>query len=244
MKKYIDSILVFSFAICLVVGAMAQERRAEIIQAKVPTGIGSVQTLDNEILKGKVTFNDNQGIVTVEQDGESRSFTSRKAAGFEFYDTAVSRHREFLVLDFTDEAVGLTKPAFFEMLAEFNSFAVLAKIDPIEVKAQKSGVMPRLPTTMVGNDHTKVAFQTETIFIVNESGTIERYVELREKEIQGVFVDTPSHRKKYIDRDLIKEYTGTHYEALESFAKSNDLDFRVKEDLITILAQYKVLLGK
>lgn len=242
MKKYISKILALLFSVCVVAGAIAQERRAQILQAKIATGPGSVQTLDNEILKGKVTFNDNQGIVTVEQEGESRSFTSKKASGFEFYDTALLRHRVFLVFDYTDEAVGFTKPAFFEVLAEFRSFAVLAKIDPVEVKPQK-GVMPRLPSTMVGNDHTKVAYQTETIFIVNESGAIERYLELREKEIEGVFVDTRSNRKKYIDRDLIKEYTGSHYEALVSFADSNDLRFNVKEDLIKIMARYKVLLG-
>ena len=243
MKKYIHKILAFSFSIGVLTGAMAQERRAQILQAKIPTGKGSVQTLDNEIVKGKITFNDNQGIVTVEQDGESRSFTSKKSTGFEFYDTALLRHRVFHVLDFTDEAVGFTKPVFFEVLAEFKSFAVLAKIDPVEVKPQK-GIMPRLPSTMVGNDHTKVAYQTETIFIVNESGEIERYLELREKETEGVFVDARSNRKKYIDRNLIKEYTGELYAALESFADSNELDFGVKEDLIKILAQYKVLLGK
>ena len=242
MRKYIHKVVALLLSIGVVAGAMGQERRAEILQAKIPTGNGSVQTLDNEVVKGKVTFNDNQGIVTVEQDGESRSFTSKKSTGFEFYDTALLRHRVFHVLDFTDEAVGFTKPVFFEVLAEFSSFAVLAKIDPVEVKPQK-GVMPRLPSTMVGNDHTKVAYQTETIFIVNESGEIEPYLELQEKETEGVFVDTRSNRKKYIDRNLIKKYTGAYYEALESFADSNDLDFNVKEDLIKILNQYKVLLG-
>ena len=53
-----------------------------------------------------------------------------------------------------------------------------------------------------------------------------------------------TNRKKYIDRNLIRAYTGPlHYEALESFAKSNKLEFNVKEDLVKILAQYKELLG-
>src|SRR5688572_29550505 len=108
---------------------MAQERRAQILQAKIASGYGSVHTLDDEVVKGKVTFNDNQGIVTVEKDGESRSFTSKKALGFEFEDKELSRDRVFHVLDYTDKATGFTNPAFFEVLAEFESFAVLAKID-------------------------------------------------------------------------------------------------------------------
>jgi hypothetical protein len=222
---------------------MAQERRAQILQAKIASGYGSVHTLDDEVVKGKVTFNDNQGIVTVEKDGESRSFTSKKALGFEFEDTELSRDRVFHVLDYTDKATGFTNPAFFEVLAEFESFAVLAKIDPVEVKPQK-GIMPRLPSTMTGSDHTKVAFQKETIFIMNNTGAIEPYLELREKEIEGIFLDTRSHRKKYIDRNLLKDYTGTMYPDLEAFADNNSLDFNVKEDLIKILAHYKDLLNK
>ena len=220
---------------------MAQERRAQILQAKIASGYGSVHTLDDEIVEGKVTFNDNQGIVTVEQNGESRSFTSKKALGFQFEDTELSRQRVFHVLDYTDEATGFTNPAFFEVLAEFESFAVLAKIDPVEVKPQK-GIMPRVPSTMTGNDHTKVAFQKETIFIMNDTGVIEPYLELTEKETEGVFLDTRSHRKKYIEKNLLKEYTGTFYADLEAFANSNNLDFNVKEDLIKILTNYKDLL--
>ena len=84
MKRNIPKIVSISFFVCLTVPAMAQERRAQILQAKIASGYGSVQTLDDEIVKGKVTFNDNLGIVTVEEDGESRSFTSKRALSFEF----------------------------------------------------------------------------------------------------------------------------------------------------------------
>jgi hypothetical protein len=241
MKSFLHQILLISVFVCLVVCAIAQPKRAQILQAKIASGYGSVQNLDNEIFNGKVTFNDNQGIVTVENDGESRSFTPKKAISFEFEDMELSRHRVFHVFDYTDKGTGFTNPAFFEVLGEFESFAVLAKIDPVEVKPQK-GIMPRVPSTMVGSDHTKVAFQKETIFIMNDTGEIEPYLELREKEIEGVYVDTRSQRKKYIDRDLLQEYTGTFYPELEAFARDNDLRFNVKEDLIKILAHYKHLI--
>jgi hypothetical protein len=221
---------------------MAQEKRAQILQAKVASGYGTVQNLDDEIAKGKITFNDNQGIVTVENDGESRSFTAKKAISFEFLDMELSRHRTFHVFDYTDKGTGFTNPAFFEVLGEFKSFAVLAKIDPVEVKPQK-GIMPRAPSTMVGSDHTEIAFQKETIFIMNDTGAIEPYLELREKEIEGVYFDTRSHRKKYIDKNLLQEYTGTLYEEREAFASDNNLRFNVKEDLVKILAHYKILAG-
>jgi hypothetical protein len=160
---------------------------------------------------------------------------------FEFEDMELSRSRVFHVFDYTDKATGFTNPAFFEVLGEFESFAVLARIDPVEVKPQK-GIMPRAASTMVGSDHTKVAFQTETIFIMNDTGEMEPYLELREKETEGVYFDTRSQRKKYIDRDLLQEYTGTLYPHLEAFASDNDLRFNVKEDLVKILDQYKHLL--
>lgn len=82
MKLLIHKILSISFFLFVVASAMAQERRAQILQAKIASGNGSVRTLDNEIVQGKVTFNDNQGIVTVEYGRESRSFTSKNAIGF------------------------------------------------------------------------------------------------------------------------------------------------------------------
>lgn len=155
----------------------------------------------------------------------------------------MSRRRVFHVFDYTDKGTGFTNPAFFEVLAEFESFAVLAKIDPVEVKPKK-GITPRVPSTMAGSDHTKVAFQTETIFIMNATGAMEPYLELREKEVEGVYLDARSQRKKYIERDLLQEYTGTLYPDLEAFARENNLGFNVKEDLIKILAHYKHLLDK
>lgn len=222
-------------------GAFAQEKRAQILQAKIASGYGSVENLDGEIFKGEITFNDNQGIVTVENDGESKSFTPKKAAGFEFQDMELSRHRVFHVFDYLNKGTGFTNPAFFEVLGEFQSFAVLAKIDPVEVKPQK-GILPRSANTMVASDHTKVAFQTETIFIMNDSGEIQPYLELREKEIEGVYFDTRTKRKKFIDRDLLEEYFGTLYPELEAYASANTLEFNVKEDLVKILDRYKQLL--
>jgi hypothetical protein len=220
--------------------ANAQERRAQILQAKIASGEGIVETVDDEFLNGKVIFNDNLGIVTVENGRESRSFTPKKVLTFEFEDQELSRHRVFHVFDYTDEKTGFTKPAFFEVLGEFKTFAVLAKIDPIEVKPQK-GIMPRVPSTMAGRDHTKVAFQTETIFVMNDTGAIEPYLELREKEIEGVYFDTRSHHKKYIDRNLLEDYAGKLYVKLEVYASDNKLNFDVKEDLIKILGYYKEL---
>ena len=235
-------VLLISFFDCLAVCGMAQQKRAQILQAKIASGYGYVQNLDDEIVRGKVTFNDNLGVVIVENDGESRSFTAKKAIGFQFEDAELSRQRIFHVFDYTDKGTGFTNPAFFELLAEFETFAVLAKIDPVESKPQK-GILPRVPSTMVGSDHTKVAFQKETIFIMNDTGVIQPYVELSEKEIEGVYFDTRSRRQKYIDRDLLQEYTGKLYPELEAFANQNELRFDVKEDLIKILGHYRDLLN-
>ncbi len=236
MKSYILSVLSISFFVCAAGSATAQKKRAQILQAELASGYGSVHTLDDEILKGKITFNDNESIVTVEKDRESRSFTARKAQGFEFDDTKLARHRVFYVLDYTNQATGSANPAFFEVLAEFESFAVLAKIDRVEVVT-----MPRA-NSVVSIDKDIVAYQTETIFIMNASGIMEPYVTLTEKETEGDLLDTRSNRKRYINRNLLREYTTESYAELEAFAKTNDLNFKVKEDLIKILAYYKELL--
>jgi hypothetical protein len=206
------------------------------------SGHGFVRDVDGEQFEGKVTFNDNLGIVTVENNEESRTFTSKKAIGFEFEDMELSRHRVFHVFNYDNKKTGFANLAFFEVLAEFKSFAVLAKIDPVEAKPKK-GIMPRSANTMVGSSTTKVAFQKETIFVLNDRAEIEPYLELIEKETEGILVDTRSNRKKYVERDLLEQYIGALYPELKAFASDNDLRFDVKEDLIKILDHYKSLLG-
>jgi hypothetical protein len=227
--------------VCLSVSVLAQERRAQILQAKISSGHGTVTNIDGEVFEGKVLFNDNVGIVTVENDGDSWSFTAKKATSFTFYDEVLMRQRTFHVFDYKNVDTGLVNPAFFEALAEFKTFAVLAKIDPVEAKPQK-GIFPRAPNTMAANNANKVAFQKETIFVMNDRGEMDAYLEFTEKEIEGIYFDTRSNRKKFIDDDLLRHYIGARYTELETFAHKNDLSFKKKEDLVKILKHYKTLL--
>ena len=241
MKDSPNSSLFVFLLICISVAAFGQERRAQILQAKISSGHGTVTNIDGEVFEGKVTFNDNVGIVTVENDGDSWSFTSKKAVSFTFYDETLLRQRTFHVFDYKNTDTGIVNPAFFEVLAEFETFAVLAKIDPVEAKPQK-GILPRAPNTLAANNTNKVAFQKETVFVMNDRGEMDAYLEFTEKEIEGIYFDTRSNRKKFIDDDLLRQYIGPRYAELETYAREHDLSFKKKEDLVKILKHYKFLI--
>jgi len=243
MTRLAFTVLSISLLTLQTFGAIAQERRAQIIQAKVASGSGSVLSEDDEIHYGEVTFNDNLGVVTIVANGESRSFNARNTQRFEFDDAQLERNRTFHVFDYLNEDTGMTNPAFFEVLAEFETFAVLSKIDPVQARPQR-GLTPPIASTLTSADSKKVAFQNETVFIMNDKGAMLPYLKLTEKEIEGVYFDTRSNKKKYLDKNVIEDYAGAHYPALESYAVKNDLSFKNKEDLIKILDHYKVLISK
>jgi hypothetical protein len=244
MRRPFFKIPLVCLLVCVAAYSSAQKRRAQILQAKIASGYGTVENLEGEVFEGKVTFNDNVGVVTVAGNGESRSFTAKKAVSFRFDDQALSRRRIFHVFDYSDKETGFTNPAFFEVLGEFEAFAVLSKPDPVEVMPKK-GIMPRAPSTMTmtSSDATKIAFQEETIFVMNDKGELEPYMVLTETETEGVFWDTRSNQKRFVDSDLLQQYTGIHFEKLKAFAKANDLSFKAREDLVKILAHYKTLLA-
>jgi hypothetical protein len=82
-----------------------------------------------------------------------------------------------------------------------------------------------------GQITTTVISQTETIFFLSENGDIEPYIQVIRK-----VVNRERKKSKFVDRDVIEKYfTASELESMHKFAEEKDLDFRVKDDFITIL---------
>lgn len=86
--------------------------------------------------------------------------------------------------------------------------------------------------------------QVETIYFMNTTGDIKPYLEIVERDIDGWAFDRNKTKNKIVDKHLLEEYAGKDFEALEDFAKKNDLSFKSKEDLLKIMDHYKELVGQ
>ena len=206
---------------------------------------GSILLNDGTELKGLLKYNDKNGLLSFEKGSDSRSFTSRNVAGFEFHDEQTNKQRVFYTFPYDDSQNNVKRPLFFEVIKEFKLFAVVAKSDPVDIE-QKSvstpGVYNNSTGTFSAGTHVGSWIeisQTETIYIMDTNGNITPYLKTVSKEIDGVLDDRSKSKNKLLNKDLLEDYIGKEmYEKLVSYANENSLEFQTKADLIKILDYY------
>ena len=209
---------------------------------------GSIMTSEGSELKGLAKYNDKTGILSYHDGENSRAFSPRSAAGFEFYDEALQKQRIFYSLEYREEQEGANKQFFFELLRDYKDFAVLCKIDRIEID-QKSmgslapsavGVSTGIPTQSTWVEVS----QKETIFLMKNDGTIEPYLKFVniQTDESDLFQKDVKKKGKVVDEDVLIRYIGeSHFKQLQHFARENKLKFKKKEDFLKILQHYDEL---
>jgi hypothetical protein len=86
--------------------------------------------------------------------------------------------------------------------------------------------------------------QDETIFLIDNNGRINPYVKIVEVEREKLIKDTNITKNTFINKELLEELTAPHYKELVQFARKNELDFKLKSNLLKILEYYETLLKK
>ena len=82
---------------------------------------------------------------------------------------------------------------------------------------------------------------TERIFLISREGKLRPYLEITEKEIDGLFHDRTISKNKILDDQLLKQFTGSKYKDLVEYATINKYDLSQKKGLIATLQFYKTL---
>ena len=244
----IATVVISSFA---ATDAFTQDALVEsVLPASIEWNDGSIMTNDGSEVKGLLKYNDKNGLLSYQNGSDTRTFTSRSVVGFEFFDERMRKQRIFYSFPYEDSQNNIKRPLFFEVIQEFESFAVLSKVDPLEIdhKAVSSpaGFDPYTNTIARGQNWgtTTEISQTETIYLMDTKANIKPYVQIIEKEVDGVFYDISKTKNKMIDDDLLEEFVGTNNnKKLVSYAKENKLSFKRKSDLIKILGYYSELLN-
>ena len=141
------------------------------------------------------------------------------------------------------EAAGV--PLFFEILMELKEFAVLSKIAPIHMEKKEYATPaifnPANGAFSAGRYYgypSTISF-TERVFLLSNKGELRPYLEITEKEIDGMFHDRSIVKNKVLDEDLLKRFTTSYYSQLMTYASKNDLNIKEKDGLLSVLAYYK-----
>jgi hypothetical protein len=221
-----------------------KKEKEELMSIREEWFEGSIMEKNGTELKGLIWYNDNNGVLSFRDGNNARVFTARSVAGFECFDENLQKQRVYYTLEYDDpEHEGGKRPYFFEVIKDFKTFAVLAKTNPVEMEVKGNNNSVYSPYPIIagpgGNNYTEVS-QTETIYFLNSKGVIEPYLKVIKKEFIGRYYwDEKREKNKLVEPRLLAEYiTEPVYEKLETYAKSNDLKFRNKEDFLKILNYY------
>jgi hypothetical protein len=209
---------------------------------------GSVLTNSGTEIKGLVKYSDKTDIVCVETGRETKSYTARHLRAFEFYDAVAERQRVFYSVAVEDRIQNVKRPLFFEVVLESKEFALMSKIAPIRVEKREYSTPamfnPATGAFSAGRyyGYPSTISYTETLFIFSKEGDIRPLLEIKEKDIDGMFFDRSVVKNKFIDEDALKNYTSPFYNKLVDYARANELNMKQKKDLIAVLEYYNKLI--
>lgn len=208
---------------------------------------GSILLNNGKELEGLIKYNDKNDIVCFERGRDSRSFTARTVKAFEFFDEIEKKQRVFYAVPVEDTRHNVKRPLFFEVLMDLKNFAVLSKISPIKFE-KREYTTPAIFNPATGSfsagryyGYPSTVSHTETLFVLSKNGLIKPYLQIIEKDVDGMFYDRSISKNIILDNDALKINTSPYYNKLQSFAKQNDLSFDHKNDLIAILKYYEQL---
>ncbi len=241
------SILYVSLLLVISIAAFSQVSIEEELLAGPEWFQGSLMLNSGKEYKGLIKYNDKTDIVCLENGRESKSFTARHVRGFEFFDEVAQEQRVFYSVEVEDKVNNVKRPLFFEVLVDTKDFALISKIAPIKME-RKEYSTPAMFNPATGSftagryyGYPSTVSQTETLFLFSKEGEIRPILEIKEKEIDGMFFDRSIVKNRILDHDVLKRFTNPHYSTLLSYAKENDLSIKEKKDLITLLHYYKSL---
>jgi hypothetical protein len=252
-------LIAISLSMCFfITSSLAQEK--DLLTQEQNWYEGMLVLTDESELKGLIRYNDRESFVSFNDGDNKRVFTQASVVWFSFFDHFQNVKRTFLSLPFPDAAIESNPKYIFEVIREYKTFAILLRKDPIAIKQvnrgnswndndmgvyNNTGVLTPFPTTPILS--TEVS-QVETIYLMDDSGKIMPYLEVRNREDGKKSLFTREDRKtrnKMIDFDLLEKYvTEAVYDKLEKYAQENDLKFHRKEDFLKIIGYYDTLVAE
>jgi hypothetical protein len=211
--------------------------------------IGTITLTNGTVLKGNMRFSEHEGFVIYQEDEQNNKvYTAMAVTTFQFRDS--TQARIFYSLPYVDSESSSNQPQIFEVIREYETFAILLKTD--RTKAEQKALQtthgagtpgPPTPSNQIFT-YTETS-QVQTVFFMDDSGTINPYIKVTHKENGLRSITTFKDRKsksKMLDEDLLEQYvTPASYKKLQAYAKENGYKFKIREDFLKILEYYDTI---
>ena len=216
--------------------SLAQKKTRALLKSVMKDTLwneGNILLTGGRELKGLLKYNGDTGVVSYLSDQGSESFIARNVIRFEFYDKVKEKKRSFYTLPYKEPPAKIEQPFFFELLKEFETFAILSKPETIAIEEK---ALYNSQGNII-NRWTEVS-QSDIIYFMKKTGEIEPFIILT--EIDSENWDKEKHRM--LDKELLEKYTKPYYDRLKTFIKQNHLKLKRREDFFKVISYYEELL--
>jgi hypothetical protein len=158
------------------------------------------------------------------------SFAEMAILSMKYYDSNISKTREFYTWDVIDEGNTIQGPALYEVIMVMKNFVVLTR---------KFGVLPTQGRQAHQDDinSAKIEYdKVEKIFLGKEgsSAMLLSLAPLESEKPKSSPLIQP-----FFSFDVMKKYTGPLWPQVKSFVKKNKLNLKLRADLMEALTYYQ-----
>jgi hypothetical protein len=233
----------------------------KVIDSAAVWSKGEIVMADTKKLNGLVRYNKLTGLLQFENDTNIKTLTPASVLSFTFYDSLQQKQRKFISYGFEDmkslmDSLARTKgitpfkvnPKFFEILMEFNSFAVLCMTGPLTVTASNGSIGSfSLMTGMFNLASARQPSTTysymEQLYIFDKDGKVMPLLMIFNRKKDGLLFDMDHTRRFGKMADIIiQRYTGPHFHQIDDYAYEKKLSYERKEDILKMFEYYRTLI--
>lgn len=242
---------------------LAQKVRLDkVIDSTAAWSKGEIILADTKQLSGLLNYNKITGLLQYDDGLDFRSLTPEDVLGFNFYDSLQQKQRKFISYGFEDlksrmdslaraKGIGAVKinPKFFEILMEFNSFAILCSTGSLSVSTSNgslgtySFIFGIWNVANARQPSTTYSYM-EQLYIFDKDGKVMPLLIVFHRKKDGMLFDTDNTMRfaKMADR-VIQQYTEPHFRQVDDYAIENKLSYEKKEDILKMFEYYRTLIS-
>lgn len=200
---------------------------------------GVVVLNDGSKLEGFIKVNTALGLIkfkeTLTDNSDELSFQEKSLISMEYFDSDASLYRKYASINVKDDQTGFQGAVLFEIIFEFEKFAVVSKVYSISpaIRVSSNGYG--------GTYYRKVGYQQmEAFFLIGDDAKADPlYVSVAlEKDKLHPFA---TNFKPFFDKKLIIKRMGPGWPAVKTYVKEKKLNLRQKYDLLAALEYYNEL---
>ncbi len=210
---------------------------------------GSIVLSDGTELLGIIRNNEKARLISykenINQDG-FESFRPTDILSLKYFDEDNNIDRKFYSLTTKNKTTNDEDVFLFEILKEYEHFAILSIKDRTNVTQSREISIPMgiggIPASLYVPPKTDVS-QIEEIYFMNESGERELYMVIQHHNVERDFFAYITDKGIVNDESLILQYVGPeHWKKLLTYTDSRKLRIVNRKNLVSLFDYYETIL--